>query len=352
MPAWGWVKLIDKGTTSDVAPPIHVSTTYNYAKNWNEVAAIKNGHLPADELTANISADPVAKDHIYSRHAVTYASGLAAVIAAFQFYQPRRVIISNEGYHGTHGSLNLYKRGRDYLDGIPELKAGDLVWLESPAEPTWRDLRLIKSKAPPGAIVAVDATFAPPPLQFCLAYGADVVMHSSTKFLGGHSDLLGGAAKQLRVDRTFAGSVMGNLESWLLLRSLRTLEVRVRKQSETATKLAEWLSKGDRSSDPTLLTVLRVWHGSIETTPGHAFLKRVGAGYSGVLSIEFSTVDYARLVVSHLKLFKNATSLGGVESLIEWRAAIDPKIDPKICRDLKNDFRNAFVTIQKLAPAK
>ncbi|KAJ3103472.1 hypothetical protein HDU97_010055 [Phlyctochytrium planicorne] len=382
-----------EATLPDVAPAIHVSTTYKYGSDWNEKAAVERGLLAkAGTSTTSPSALDETK-HIYSResletrervetvlgalekgHAITYSSGLSAVTAAFNFYQPRRIIISKEGYHGTHGVLDVYKRGRDYLkvihfeDGFPTLEAGDLIWVESPQNPRGEtyDIEEIKSKCPEGAILAVDATFAPPPLQQCLLYGADVVMHSSTKFLGGHSDLLGGVlvvrdgetAAKLQHDRTFLGSNMGNLETWLLLRSLRTLEVRVRKQSETATQLSHWLAHGDRRAEPYLAVVLRIWHGSIETTPGHSFLKRVKAGYSGVLAIEFATADYARLVVSNLKLFKNATSLGGVESLIEWRAAVDPKIDPKICRvsigledieDLKKDLKQAFIKMQDLA---
>ncbi|KAJ3216822.1 hypothetical protein HDU67_008908 [Dinochytrium kinnereticum] len=355
-------------TTPDVSSPIHVSTTFRYASDWNEKAAVKQGLMAPSEAKDSLAVN--GGSHIYSResletrnkvetvlgalekgHAVTYSSGLSAVMAAFTYYQPKRVIISKEGYHGTHGSLDVYKRGRDYLeiinleDGLPELKAGDLVWLESPQNPRGEtyDIEEIKSKCPPGAILAVDSTFAPPPLQFCLDYGADVVMHSSTKFLGGHSDLLGGVL--VVKDHEVAAAVC-------LAMMQRTLEVRVKKQSETATKLAQWLSKADGDEDSSLAVIGRVWHGSVEATPGHHFLKRVGAGYSGVFSIEFASVDFARIVCSELKLFQNATSLGGVESLIEWRAAVDPKIDPKICRvsigledfnDLKNDFQRAFM---------
>ncbi|KAJ3118603.1 hypothetical protein HDU96_000064 [Phlyctochytrium bullatum] len=147
---------------------------------------------------------------------------------------------------------------------------------------------------------------------------------------------------------------MGNLECWLLLRSLRTLELRVLRQSETATKLAKWLSEGDRTAEPCLNVIGRIWHGSIYTTPGHEALQKQNAGYSGVFSIEFAEPSFAHQAVNALRLFKNATSLGGVESLIEWRAVVDPKIDPRICRvsvglesfeDLQDDFRQAFKKI-------
>ena len=99
----------------------------------------------------------------------------------------------------------------------------------------------------------------------------------------------------------------------------RSLEIRVRKQSETATQLAQWLNS---NSEPCLSIVERVWHGSIPGTPGHEIALKQHHGFSGVLSIEFTSLHYARLIVSRLKYFQNATSLGGVESLIEWRAAI------------------------------
>ncbi|KAJ3413103.1 hypothetical protein HDV05_008499 [Chytridiales sp. JEL 0842] len=369
-------------TTPDISPPIHVSTTFRYPSDWNTKAAIQRGFLPPEAVEPS-DPEHVSKNHIYSRmsmdtrdrleavlgalenaHAVTYASGLAAVYAALIYYQPKRLIISKEGYHGTHGSVDLYKRGRDWVEIVhledfdgPYL-SGDMIWLESPQNPRGEiyDIQAYKDKCPAGAIVAVDSTFSPPPLQYCLANGADVVMHSSTKFLGGHSDLLGGvlvvkdenAAKALRTDRTYLGSVMGNMESWLLLRSLRSLEVRVERQSQTATQLAAWLSSGASEKEPTLAVVNKVYHASLDQPD---LLKKLNARPSGVLAIEFASVGYAISVCSKLKLIANATSLGGVESLIEWRAAVDNKIDPRICRlsvglenveDLKEDFRQAF----------
>ncbi|KAJ3137934.1 hypothetical protein HK101_003794 [Irineochytrium annulatum] len=378
----------DQSATPDISPPIHVSTTYQYPSDWNEKAAQKFGLIANGNglATAQASAKTF---HIYSRdsietrdrveqvlgalesgHAVTYATGLAAINAAFNYYQPQRVIISKEGYHGTHGVLEIFKRGRPHIEvlhleelGTEAFRAGDLIWLESPQNPRGEcyDVEHYKSRCPPGAYVGVDSTFAPPPLQYCLKYGADMVMHSSTKFMGGHSDMLGGVlvvkesatAEKLKEDRMHLGSVMGNFECWLLLRSLRSLEVRVLKQSATATALAKWLNSG-KNSDPCLAAIARVWHGSISTTPGHDFLKRVGAGYSGVLAIEFATPTIAWKVVSRLKYFKNATSLGGVESLIEWRAPVDPKIDKRVCRvsiglealeDLQADLRQTFLSV-------
>lgn len=121
--------------------------------------------------------------------------------------------------------------------------------------------------------------------------GVDYVMHSSTKFLGGHSDLLGGVIctrsvsdyEKLKIDRTNMGCVMGNMEAWLLLRSLRTLKVRVMQQSQTAAFLSHWLIS---KTEPCLDIIAKVWHASLPDHPGHEAAKRQGKGWSGVLSIE------------------------------------------------------------------
>lgn len=294
--------------------------------------------------------------------------------------------------------------------------SGDLVWLESPQNPRGEiyDIASFKNRCPAGAHVVVDSTFSPPPLQFCLANGADMVMHSSTKFLGGHSDLLGGVlvvkqqemAKKLKGERLLLGSVMGSMEAWLLLRSLRTLEVRVMRQSATATALAAWLNSETacavNPSTPTVLfsppppgIISRVWHASLPL-PSHrgedqsattslsptsprreiasligpatassldppALLLKQGSLPSGVLSIEFTSPNFARLACMNLKLFVNATSIGGVESLIEWRAAVDPKIDSRVCRvsvgleaveDLVEDLSSVFLLLSSTMKEK
>ncbi|KAJ3259943.1 hypothetical protein HK103_001453 [Boothiomyces macroporosus] len=125
-------------------------------------------------------------------------------------------------------------------------------------------------------------------------------------------------------------------------------------QSETAAKLAAWLSS---KSEPCLDVVDKVWHASLPTHPGHDAAKRQGNGWSCVLSVEFKTLHHARLICTHLKLVANATSLGGVESLIEWRTLQDPKISPTLCRvsigledfaDLQEDFRTTFLQVADL----
>jgi cystathionine gamma-synthase len=184
------------------------------------------------------------------------------------------------------------------------------------------------SKPYPATLLAVDATFAPPPLQYPLKHGVDVVFHSSTKFLGGHSDLLGGVLcmnslklkEELLGERSVNGWNMGSLEAWLLLRSLRTLEIRVKRQAESAFQVVRWLSS---KSEPCLEIVSRVWHTSLPGNPGHEAAKRLLDGPGpGCFAVDFKSPHHARLMVQRLKLFGNATSLGGVESLAEWRFAV------------------------------
>jgi cystathionine gamma-synthase len=202
----------DKPATADVSCPIHVSTTYRYPPTYNENEARRKGMIDGDAVKMDM--------HVYSRYssettarleqvlgsleegglAVTYGSGLAAMFAVLHLLQPKHILILKNGYHGSHLTLNSYIRGRDtvvkYLEdgfNLEEYKAGDIIWLESPLNPCGevQDFESYSAR-PEGVMLCVDSTFAPPPIQKCLSFGVDVVMHSSTKFLGGHSDLLGG----------------------------------------------------------------------------------------------------------------------------------------------------------------
>ena len=355
-----------------------------YPQGYNENAAIKRGYLPGQVQELEY--------HMYSRvthetrdrletvlgslescQAITYSSGLASLFALLHAIQPATLLTSRKGYHGSHMTIDSFIKGREtkvlYLEdgaSFQELKRGDLIWLESPLNP-FGDVVDFSTfiNRPKGVYLAVDATFAPPPLQYCLDFGVDVAMHSSTKFLGGHSDLLGGVLlsrdpalhSKLVSDRIVLGSVMGNLEAYLLLRSLRTLKVRVTQQSHNASQLAAWLSS---QSEPCLDSVKKVFHASLPLHPGHEAAKKQGKGWSGVLSISFATPHHARLICTNLSLFDNATSLGGCESLIEWRAAVDETIDPTICRlnigleeveDLQQDLRKGLIKVDELVKA-
>jgi cystathionine gamma-lyase len=196
-----------------------------------------------------------------------------------------------------------------------------LVWLESPTNPLLHvvDLDAVSELVHgAGALVAVDSTFASPVLQRPLELGADLVIHSSTKFLGGHSDVLGGVvltsddslAERLRFHQNAVGAVPSPFDCWLLLRGLKTLQLRVIRQSENALAIARWLEGQD--------AVTHVYYPGLESHPGHALARRqMGGYYGGVVSFEVSSGPAARSFLERLRVFTLAESLGAVESLAE-----------------------------------
>ena len=196
-----------------------------------------------------------------------------------------------------------------------------LVWLESPTNPLLRivDIDAVSELTHgAGALVAVDSTFASPVLQHPLELGADLVVHSSTKFLGGHSDVLGGAVltsdaaleERLRFHQNAVGAVPSPFDCWLLLRGLKTLELRVHRQCDNALAIARWLEGQD--------AVTRVHYPGLESNPGHALARRqMGGSFGGVVSFEVSSADAARSFLERLRVFTLAESLGAVESLAE-----------------------------------
>ncbi len=311
---------------ADVAPPIHVSTTFE-ADNAGGLVYARNDQPTRRRLEAVLGA-------LDGGAAVVYASGQAAATAALLHFLPRRIAIARGGYHGTHAAIDALARlGVEKVPLDAPLSAGDLVWLETPRNPTCEcfDVAAHAARAhAAGAWLAVDGTFATPVLQQPLALGADLVMHSSTKFLSGHSDALGGVlvardpalAQALRQARTVSGAVPGALETWLTLRGVRTLALRVRAQSEAATRIAGWLAP----------RVARVWHPSRPDHPSHALAARQMRGPGPVLSFELADEAAARALPGRLRLFRDATSLGGVESLVEWRRKHDAEAPPALLR--------------------
>ncbi|KAJ9294360.1 hypothetical protein DTO271G3_6935 [Paecilomyces variotii] len=368
---------------TDVAPPIHLSTTYRYP---NE---------PEDLIP---STDPVAEftgtNYIYSRefapnttrfetilssllhgHAISYSSGLAALHAALTLLNPHHISIG-DGYHGSHEVISVISR----LSGLQKfpldcpassLEKGDVILLETPINPfgTAFDIEEYAIKAHSrGAYLIVDSTFGPPGLQDPFLWGADIVLHSGSKYFGGHSDLLCGViatkneewTKILLEDRLAIGNVMGNLEGWLGVRSLRTLEIRVQRASQNAAELIAWLQRGLDITGPKSLAqgredhyiqavVEKIYHVSLQDEPW--VRKQMPNGFGPVFSLILRNEDFARRLPSKLAFFHHATSLGGVESLIEWRALSDSRVDRRLLRisvgleswlDLKNDLLGAF----------
>ncbi|KAI1365689.1 pyridoxal phosphate-dependent transferase [Xylaria arbuscula] len=295
------------------------------------------------------------------------------------FLNPKRIAIGG-GYHGCHGVLKVVSKltGLKQLEldcADEELGPGDLIHVETPLNPTGeaRDLEFYAEKARrTGAILSVDATFAPPPLLDPFAFGVDIIMHSGTKYFGGHSDLLCGVLAiaprraekwlaQLQMERVFLGSVMGSMEGWLGIRSLRTLELRVRKQSADAENLVRWL-EAERKREGSVVydTVAEIKHASLQVDSDGKELgwlnKQMPNGFGPVFAIYMKDQDFARKLPSKLGLFHHATSLGGVESLIEWRSMTDDGVDKRLLRlsigvegweDLRDDLVKGFEALLK-----
>jgi len=261
-------------------------------------------------------------------YAVLYSSGMATVWAALNHYNPKRVAI-DRGYHITHKAL--VKWFRDGSEGRiitldADFQKGDLIWVETPRNPTseLHDIeKFVKKSQAAGAILLVDSTFASPVLQQPLLMGADIVMHSCTKYLSGHDDVLSGVLitkdqklyDDLMAERTILGSVPGSLECFLLLRSIRTLQLRVLRQSSTACKVVEYLSNHPNVS--------KAWHPSLPSSADFELCKRQMKAPPAVFSVEFITGEITQSLLKKVKIFTPATSLGGSMSLVDWRHARD-----------------------------
>jgi len=217
-----------------------------------------------------------------------------------------------------------------------------LIWLETPKNPNCvlQDIRYYSELAEViGGVVVVDSTFATPVLQRPLQFGAHFVVHSCSKFLAGHSDVIAGAIitkseesqKILREERSVTGMALGNMESWLLLRSLRTLSVRVNHQSKSAGRLAEWLEREMKRENS---HITRVWHPSLKSAGKHYEIcqKQMEGKGPGILSVELDTVENTFKFQKALRLFTDATSLGGYDSLTDYRYRWDKTCSPTLLR--------------------
>ncbi|OCK83968.1 cystathionine gamma-synthase-like protein [Lepidopterella palustris CBS 459.81] len=393
--------------TTDVAPAIHLSTTFRYPRNPLDLAPVPASD---EEITTKLLGPSAPL--VYSRlaapninrlesllapllfptasnteaqrlanHVVSYSSGLSAFHALLVNLVPKVIAISG-GYHGCHGVIDLHKKmhGIKTVDLHADdaawdaacLGPGDLVHLETPLNPTGEAYSIqhyAKRAHARGALLSVDATFGPPGLQDPFKWGTDVVMHSGTKYIGGHSDLLCGIlavkpgpegakmATGLRAERVYLGSVMGGLEGWLGVRSLRTLELRVGRQSKNADALVGWLdgclTGKDEGEEGELVKALvgKVVHASLQKEDMAWLSKQMPNGFGPVFSIWMKDPRYARTLPSKLALFHHATSLGGVESLIEWRRMSDTGVDERLLRvsvgvedwnDLRADLVEGF----------
>ncbi len=268
-------------------------------------------------------------------HGFAFASGMAATTTVMHLVDPGDTVVSvNDVYGGTYRLFNKvyepkgvrfrYLSADDFAAGVgDQLEGAKLVWLESPTNPLLNviDIQAAADAAhAAGALLVVDNTFASPYLQRPLELGADIVVHSATKYLGGHSDLVSGfaatsddgLAERLGFLQNSLGAVAGPFDSWLVLRGLKTLPVRMRQHCENARAVAGFL--GGHPS------VERVLYPGIPGHPGHEIATRQMRDYGGMISFLVDTPDHAVSLVAKTRVWSLAESLGGVESLIETPA--------------------------------
>ncbi len=325
--------------TGAVTPNVVLSSTF--ARDAE--GRLPGGHVYSRTSNPNRAAVEAALAALEGgAEALAFASGQAASTAVFAALAPGdRVVLPDELYHGTrYLATEVFARWGLVAEFIDTADLGAvaaalrrparLLWLETPSNPRLKvsDLAAAAQLArAAGALVVADNTWATPVLTRPLALGAHVVLHSTTKYLGGHSDLLGGALvlgadapddlrTRLRSWQNLAGAVPAPFDCWLLLRSLCTLPLRVRAQSATAAALAAWLATHPQ--------VERVHYPGLASHPHHAVAARQMAAFGGMVSFEVrGGADAAKAVAGRVRLVTPATSLGGVESLIEHRRPVE-----------------------------
>src|SRR5882724_751205 len=276
-----------------------------------------------------------------------FSSGMAAAAAVFQSL-PRdsHIVAPRVMYWGLRSWLKNYAQTSgsavDFVDATSLDALRDavrpsrtrLIWIETPANPLWSVTDVAGAAQiahAAGAMLAVDSTAATPVLTQPLALGADLVMHSATKYLNGHSDVIAGTLTTAREDalwarlcaaRSSGGAILGSFEAYLLLRGMRTLFPRVERACRSAQQIAEALSHDPR--------VLEVLYPGLPTHPGHAVAAhQMKGGFGGMLSVRLRGGAHAAIATaSRVEIWKRATSLGGVESLIEHRASVEGPCSP------------------------
>jgi cystathionine gamma-synthase len=323
--------------TRGVALPVHVSTTFIRDPDNQYRTGYAYGR-PDNATVRQTEAVIAALEGAYE--ALLFGSGMAAATSVVLALPPGSHVLAPEVcYWGLRDWLKneapLFGYRVDLVDmsNVDAVRAAmkpdtKLVWIETPANPLWTitDISGVAEIAHAGgALLGIDSTAATPLFTRPLALGADIVMHSATKYLNGHSDVVAGvlAAPQdgvlwarIKQVRSHHGAILGPFEAWLLLRGLRTLEVRVHAQTESAGLLATRFASHQ--------SIASVLYPGLPSHPGHAVAARQMSGFGGMLSVRVKGGERAAIdAAARVKLWKRATSLGGVESLIEHRASIE-----------------------------
>jgi cystathionine gamma-synthase len=323
--------------TAAVTPPIHLSTTFERDPD----GSFPRGHLYARNSNPTRSALERCLAQLEGgADAAAFGSGSAATAAVFQALGPGdHVVAPSDAYHGTLRLLRetfvpwgLQATFVDMTD-LARVKdalrpATKLVWVETPSNPLWKVVdiaRLAELAHAGGAQCLCDNTVATPVLQRPFDLGADLVMHATTKYLGGHGDVMGGAVitriddalfQRIRQTQAGTGGVPSPFDCWLVLRGIRTLPYRVRAHAENAAAVATFLDRHGR--------VEAVHYPGLPSHPAHDIAARQMKAFGGMLSFQVrGDRDSAMAVAAKVRVFTRATSFGGAESLIEHRASIE-----------------------------
>jgi cystathionine beta-lyase/cystathionine gamma-synthase len=315
-------------TTGAVTTPIYQTSTYvqeevGKHKGYDYSRVANPTRTALQDCLASLEG---------AEHGIAYASGLGATTTVMHLLNPGdRVVLIADVYGGVYRMTSQVYEPKGYIfDYLPVEQFANLgehldertrlVWIESPSNPLLNivDIRAAADAAhKAGAILVVDNTFATPYLQNPLELGADIVLHSTTKYLGGHSDVVGGflgtndptIAERLYFLQKSLGAVPGPFDSWLVLRGIKTLAVRMRQHCENARKVVEFLEGND--------AVDKVFYPGLPSHPGHEIAARQMRHFGGMISFLVPTEADAHALVARTKIWKLAESLGGVESLIE-----------------------------------
>jgi cystathionine gamma-synthase len=330
--------------TRAVVPPIHVTTTFIRDAD-NQYRSGNVYGRPDNETVRQAEAVIAALEG--AEAAMVLGSGMSAATAVFLALSPGDHVVAPKVMYWALRNWLMTEAVRlglkvelvdttdlDAVKASMRPGATKLVWLETPANPLWSmtDIaRVAEIAHGAGALVAVDSTCATPMLTRPLEHGADIVMHSATKYLNGHSDVMAGALATARTDgfwvriqrnRTMLGLILGPLEAFLLIRGMRTLPLRVETACRSAMELAERLAGH--------AAVSHVLYPGLPDHPGYEIARRqMSGGFGGMLSIRVKGGEAAAVkAAARVELWKRATSLGGVESLIEHRASVEGPDSP------------------------
>ena len=313
---------------SSLTTPIYLTSTYVH----DEVGVHKGYDYSRTGNPTRTALEQCLASLEGAAHGHAFSSGIGATMTVMHLVSPGdKVVTVNDVYGGTYRMFTQVYEPKGYRFAFAppaELASAiddstRLVWLETPTNPLLNlvDIRAVADAAHAvGAIVVVDNTFATPYLQQPLALGADIVVHSTTKYLGGHSDVIGGfaatndhtIAERLRFLQKSLGAIPGPFDSWLVLRGLKTLAVRMDRHCENARAVVAFLAANPR--------VERVLYPGLQSHPGHEIAARQMSDFGGMISFVVDSEEEAVELVARTKIWKLAESLGGVESLIEHPA--------------------------------